>query len=187
LIDFSAYRSPLFSEVHHSMKNATLATILIAALAAAPQVARAGLPEGKIAVIQVTAVDGLASVEAAASETRTSAFSFDGTEYHIARSALSSLEGVQTLLLIDRRTDSMSGDSGVRAFSQEVRSFPSSSFEIKDLDGKNLSYQVAMLGGNLRLLGDGDQIVAKGGPGGPFHVWKITGVDLVDRDAIALD
>jgi hypothetical protein len=169
------------------MKNATLTTLLVALLAAAPQAARAGLPEGKVAVIQVTAVDGLASVEGAAGETRTSVFSFDGTEYHIARSALMSLDGVQTLLLIDRRSDSMSGDNGVRTFSQEVRAFPGTSFEVNDLEGKVLSYQVAMLGGNLRLLGDGDQIVAKAGMNGPYHIWKVTGIDLVDRNALVLN
>jgi hypothetical protein len=36
----------------------------------------------------------------------------------------------------------------------------------------------------LRLVGDGDQIVARGGENGPFQVWKVTGIDLVDRGAI---
>jgi hypothetical protein len=67
-----------------------------------------------------------------------------------------------------------------------VRAFSGTSFEVRDLQGKVLAYQVAMLGGNLRLLGDGDQILAMGGAGGPYQVWRVDGIDLVDRAAVVL-
>ena len=169
------------------MRIATFACLASLGLALLPSVAGAGLPEGKIAVVRVTAVDGLAYADGSASETRSSAFAYDGTEYTISKSALGSTDGVQTLLLIERRKDEMSGDSVARHFSQEVRAFPSSTFEVKDVQGKVLAYQVAMIGGNLRLLGDSDQIQAKAGSGGPFSIWKVTGVDLVDQSAIVLD
>ncbi len=76
------------------------------------------------------------------------------------------------------------GGELVSAFSQEVRAVRGTSFEVKDLAGKVLNYQVAVIAGNLRLVGDGDQIVARGGDNGPFQVWKVTGIDLVDRGAI---
>jgi hypothetical protein len=169
------------------MKIATFACLASLGLALLPTVVAAGLPAGKIAVVRVTAVDGLAYATGLASESRSSAFAFDGTEYSISRSALASTDGVETLLLIERRKDEMSGDSVVHRFSQEVRAFPSSTFEVKDIQGKVLAYQVALIGGNLRLLGDSDQIQAKAGSGGPFSIWKVTGVDLVDRSAIVLD
>jgi hypothetical protein len=164
------------------MKNAMVSMVLLAALVAAPA-AFAALPEGKIAVVRVTAVDGLARVDAAGVEAETPVFSYDGAEFRVDRSALTGLDGVQTLLLVDRRTDQA---SGVRRLSQEVRSFASTQFQVNDFEGRVLSYQVAFLGGNLRLLGDGDQIVAKAGAQGPYHVWKVTAVDLVDRDAVVL-
>jgi hypothetical protein len=168
------------------MKFATFVlALLVAAAAFGPAEAGAGLPEGKVAVVRVTAVDGLAH-RAAESEMRTSVFSFDGTEYHIDRSALAGLDDVQTLLLIDRRRDTPEGASMVRHHSQEVRAFSGTSFEVRDLQGKVLAYQVAMLGGNLRLLGDGDQILAMGGAGGPYQVWRVDGIDLVDRAAVVL-
>jgi hypothetical protein len=166
------------------MKNATFAMVLAAAALAAPRAAGAALPEGKIAVVRVTAVDGLAHVESGRTEAQAPLFSFDGTEYRVSRTALPGVEGVETLLLIDRRTDDA---SGVRRHSQEVRPFASTTFQVNDLEGKVLSYQVALLGGNLRLLGDGDQIVAKAGAQGPYHIWKVTSFDLVDRDAVVLD
>jgi hypothetical protein len=168
------------------MKSATFALALLVAVAAfSPAETAAGIPDGKLAVVRVTAVDGFAH-RAAESETRTSTFDFDGTEYHIDRSALTSLDGVQTLLLIDRRTDELGQGTMVQRYTQEVRAFNGTAFEVKDLKGKVLSYQVAMLGGNLRLLGDGDQILAMGGTDGPYQVWRVDGISLVDREAVIL-
>jgi hypothetical protein len=168
------------------MKTATF--LFLAAIGlSVPGLALAAMPAGKIAVIHVTAIDGLAQAKGEGSEARTNAYTFDGTDYRINHDALSSLDGVQTLLLIDRRKDEMNGTAITRRFSQEVRSFPSLNFVVTDLKGKVLSYQVAMIGGNLRLLGDPDQIQATAGSGGPFHIWKVESYDLVDRAAITLD
>jgi len=168
------------------MKPATL--FLMAAFGLSlPVLAMAAMPAGKIAVVRVTAIDGLAKATGDGNEERTNAFTYDGTDYHISNNALSSLDGVETLLLIDRRKDAMSGNAITRSFSQEVRSFPSSNFVVADMKGKVLSYQLAMIGGNLRLLGDPDQIQAGPGANGPFHIWKVESFDLVDRAAISLD
>jgi hypothetical protein len=168
------------------MKPATLLLVAVLGLSL-PVLAMAAMPAGKIAVVRVTAIDGLAKATGDGNEERTSSFTFDGTDYHINKNALSSLNGVETLLLIDRRKDDMNGSAITRSFSQEVRSFPSSNFVVTDLKGKVLSYQLAMIGGNLRLLGDPDQIQAGPGTNGPFHIWKVESYDLVDRDAITLD
>jgi glutamine cyclotransferase len=166
------------------MRIATFACLASLGLALLPSVVGAGLPEGKIAVVRVTAVDGLAYANGAASESRLSAFAYDGTEYTISKSALGSTDGVQTLLLIEPRDERR---LVARHFSHEVRAFSSTAFEVKDVQGKVLAYQVAMIGGNLRLLGDSDQIQAKAGSGGPFSIWKVTGIDLVDQSAIVLN
>ena len=169
------------------MKFATFATVAALGLALLPAVGVAGLPEGQVAVVRVTAVDGLAYASGPATESRATAFAFDGTNYMIDHAVLASLDGVSTLVLIDRRKDEMNGDAVVRHHSQEVRAFPGTTFEVKDIQGKVLAYQVALIAGNLRLLGDSDQIQAKAGSGGPFSIWKVTGIELVDRDAIFLN
>lgn len=167
------------------MKYATLFTVAVLLLAGA---ASASLPEGKVAVVRVTAINGLAQATGQPQDTRSSVFTYDGTEYTIDRSALASLEGVQTLLLIDHRRDALQAGGYLRQFTQEARAFDSLNFEVTDLPGKVLAYQVAMIGGNLRLLGSGDQIVIRGGgQGGPYHIWKVTGIDLVNKTAVILE
>jgi hypothetical protein len=170
------------------MKAATLAlgVLILAAPGLVPAETAAGLPDGKIAIVRATAVDGLARHGAPRTETRSAVFSYDGTEYSIDRSVLTSLDGVQTLLLIDRRKDELTGGSLVRHHSQEVRAFNGTAFEVKDLKDRVLGYQVAMIGGNLRLLGGGDQILARGGAGSPYQVWRIDRIDLADREAVVL-
>ncbi len=167
-----------------------LATCMLAALVVvaglAPVASAAAIPDGKVAVVRVTAVDGLAGFNGAVTENRSSAFSYDGTTYSIDRSSVGSLDGVQTLVLIDRRQDAVSGDKLTHAFSQEARAVRGTSFQVSDLPGLVLDYQVAVVAGNLRLLGDGDHIVANAGDNGPYHIWRIDGIDLVSRDAIAL-
>lgn len=167
------------------MKFATCA-LLVGLLALAPVAATAGVPEGKVAVVTVTSVDGLAKADGKVTESRTSLFSFDGTDYTIDRSALASIEGVETLVLINHRKDTAAGDGVTRAYSQQVRALGTSNFTVEDLPGKVLSYQVATVGGNLRLLGDGDQIVCSAGDKGPFRIWKIESVKLVDRASIRM-
>ena len=169
------------------MRIATLLVVaLVVAAGLAPAASGAAIPDGKVAVVRVTAINGLADFQGPTSETRSTVFTYDGTNYFIQRSALAGLDGVQTLVLVDRRTDQVSGNQLVRNFDQEVRAVPGTSFQVTDLPGKVLSYQVAVIGGNLRLVGDGDQIVATGGANGPYSIWKITGIDIVDRSAIVL-
>lgn len=169
------------------MKNAMSALLAGALiLALVPASAMAGVPEGKIAVVRVTAIDGLAKVDGKLTESRATAFRFDGSNYMIDRAVLGSLDGVKTLVLIDRRKDSAEGSALVRKHSQEVRAIDGTGFEVADLPGKALSYQVAMVGGNLRLLGDGDQILATGGAQGAYHVWRVDSVDLLDASAIQI-
>ncbi len=169
------------------MKFATCAlAALVAAATLAPAASASAIPDGKIAVVRVTSIDGLAAVNGPVSESRSEVFSYDGTDYRIDRSALGSLDDVQTLVLIDRRKDEASGGKFVQTFSQEVRPVKGASFTSGDLPGKSLSFQVAVIAGNLRLTGSGDQILATGGDNGPYHIWKVTGVDLVSKDAIEL-
>ena len=182
------YSSPhlqiTIKEGNRIMKIAILALVAsVGLLGVVPGVTSAAIPDGKVAVVRITAIDGLAN-SARTNQSRTSVFSYDGTEYHIDSSALSSLDGVETLVLIDRASDD---GNGTRNFTQEVRSYDTTSFEATDLKGKVLSYQVAMIGGNLRLLGDGDQILAMAGTDGPYQIWKITGIDLVDTGSIVLE
>lgn len=165
------------------MKLARLALAFALLLAVAP-VADAAWPEDKVAVVRVQAVDGLAVADAAKSS-RSSSFVYDGTAYTVDRDALSSLEGVRTVVLIDRSSDTMTGGVVTREHSQEVRTFSSTQFEI-DFDGQPLHYQVATVGGVLRLMGDGDQIRAVAGNNRPFHIWKITGLDLVDKSSFEI-
>jgi len=168
------------------MKSATFVLgIVVGILGLIPTGASAALPEGKVAVVRVSAVNGLAHVTPTR-EDRFEIFSYDGTEYRVDRKVLPSLDGVETLLLIDRKTDEVGREGAVRHYTQEVRTFGTTSFQVPDLKGKVLSYQVAMIGGNLRLLGDGDQIRATGGDTGPFQIWRVESIDLVDRDAVVL-
>jgi hypothetical protein len=189
----TGYIDKIFALVSFSLleglSNMKPATFLLAAAIglSIPALVLAAMPANKVAVVRVTAIDGLAGAKGDGTEARTNAYTFDGTDYHINHDALSNLNGVETLLLIDRRKDEMSGNAITRTYSQEVRSFPSTNFVVTDVKGKVLSYQIAMIGGNLRLLGDPDQIQAGPGANGPFHIWKVESYDLVDRSAITVE
>lgn len=167
------------------MKSAIL--VLLLATLAVPAAQAAFPPEDHVVVVRVTAVEGLATAGSVTSETRNSVFSYDGVTYHIDKSALGSLDGVKTVVLIDRRRDSMQGGNLVSAYDQEVRTYATLNYEVTDLPGKVLDYQVANVGGNLRLLGSSDQIQARGGNGGPYRIWKTTWIDMVPRDSIVLE
>jgi len=170
------------------MRYATLAAMVVGLVAAAmPGTSGAAVPEGKIAVVRVTAIDGLATWNGPVVETRSTAFTYNGTDYRIDPSALGGLTRIQTVILIDRRTDEIRDGVLMKHHGQEVRGVAGEMFEVTDIPGKSLAYQVAMVGGNLRLLGDGDQIVAKAGENGPYHIWKIEGIDLVNQGSVILD
>ena len=167
------------------MKNATklLATGVLAVALAGAAVA-SSVPEGKVAVIRATSIDGLARHDGQVTESFDTAYSFDGTTWNLE--GVSSLDGVKTILLVDHREDSAADAGLVRKHSQDIRVFNSTQFTVQDVPGKTLTYQVASIAGNLRLLGGGDQILATGGDHGPYHVWKVEEVRLVDADAISL-
>jgi len=167
------------------MKSAIL--VLLLASLAVPAAQAAFPADDQVIVIRVTAVEGLASAGTAASETRSSVFSFDGVSYRIDTSALGSLDGIKTLVLVDRRRDSMQGGNMVSAYDQEVRAYKTLDYQVSDLPGRVLDYQVASVGGNLRLLGSSDQIQARGGAGGPYRIWKTTWIDMVPRDSIVIE
>jgi len=167
------------------MKSAIL--VLLLASMAVPAAHAAFPADDHVVVIRVTAVEGLASAGTAASETRSSVFSYDGVVYRVDKSALGSLDGIKTLVLVDRRRDSMQGGNLVSAYDQEVRAYTTLDYQVSDLPGKVLDYQVASVGGNLRLLGSSDQIQARGGAGGPYRIWKTTWIDMVPRNSIVLE
>jgi len=168
------------------MRNATL-FVLMGALTLAAVPAHADLPEGKVAVVRVTAIDGLARAAGAVTETRSSAFTYDGTLYTINDPSVTGLDDVQTMVLIDRRRDVASETGVVREHTQEVRAIKGTYFQVEDIPNHVLGYQVATVGGNLRIAGDGDQILCAAGDNGPYHIWKVTSIDLVDRSKIRLD
>ena len=97
----------LLTEVVDTMRIATL-FVLMGAMSLASVAAFADMPAGKVAVIRVTAIDGLAKANGPVTETRDNVFTFDGSTYTINSSAVGGLDGVQTLVLIDRRTDKIS-------------------------------------------------------------------------------
>jgi hypothetical protein len=168
------------------MKFATCALLFAAfAAAALPPTAAASLPEGKVAVVRVTAIEGLADPVGVVKESRSTAFTYDGTTYTLDHRAVADLDGVETLVLVDRRRDSRNGDTMERHHSQDIITVDGTYFEVRDIPNKVLGYQIAMIGGNLRLTGDGDQILCSAGVGGPFHIWKVEDIDLIDRKAIA--
>ncbi|NNF07075.1 MAG: hypothetical protein HKN21_09965 [Candidatus Eisenbacteria bacterium] len=167
------------------MKYATL-FVLLGTLLVAGAAPVAALPDGKIAVVRVTAVDGLAKAEGPVVESRSSVFSYDGSSYMIDRRAVGGLDGVETLLLIDHRVDTMTSGRVSRRHSQEVRAIGGTYFEVEDIPNKVLAYQVASVAGNLRITGDGDQILCEGGDGAPYRIWRIDGVDLVDRKSVVI-
>jgi len=166
------------------MKNATCALMFAALILTLAPAAMAALPTGKVAVVTVTSIDGLAHFDGKVTDTRSSVYSYDGTDYTIDGSALSSVDGVETLVLVSKRTDTVTGGTMIRQFSQEARALRGTHFEVTDLPNRVLDYQVAMIGGNLRLTGAGDQILCESGKTGPYHIWRVDGIDLIDRSAI---
>ncbi len=159
--------------------------LLIGALILGFTATVAGADE-QIVVIRATSIAGLADYEGRITETRDELFSRDGAEYTIARSALAELDGIRTLLLVDYRRDAVDKNGLVRRHGQEVYAIAGDAFTVGDIPGKPLSFQVATVDGRLGLLGDGDQILCPGGPHGPFHIWKIEGIELVGREALRL-
>ena len=165
------------------MKRTLFVILSLAMTAALAGAAVAGLPAGKVAVVQVTSVDGIAGHDGAVETKFDHAFAFDGTNYTV--SGVSSLDNVQVLVMVNHRKDSVSGEVLTQQNSQEVRAYNSLHFESTDIPGKVIPYQVASIAGNLRLIGDEGHISCPGGDN--YHIWRVDNVSLVDRSAISLN
>jgi len=160
-----------------------LTIVLLAALAATVAAQRS---DDTIVVIRATAIAGLADYDGPVRETRERAYTRTGDGYAIDAGALQSLDGVQALLLVESRRDLVRDGALTRRHAQDVRPLPSGSFEIEDVPGKLLSYQLATVDGQLGLLGDGDVIYSPGGAHGPYFIWRIDGIERVDRGQVTL-
>jgi hypothetical protein len=149
--------------------------------------AGAALPEGKVLVIQATAIEGLAAVEGPIDSTFAKRFTVGEGSLSIDRQSLGSLEGVQALFLVEHRVDQAARGGLSRRFTQDVRAVKSGSLRLDLLPTLELEYQLAELeGGKAGLIGEGARLFAEGGPNEPYLVWRIDGLALIDRDAIGL-
>lgn len=138
----------------------------------------------RVAVIRIKAVDGLAVDGAPVQTTHNPSFVV-GSSYRVSKSAVGSLDGVTALVLVDRRTDSMSGGSVMQAHTHEVVVVRGDTFTVKGVDGRDVTYAIDMLSdGSVDLLGPGDRIIAR--PEKQFKVWKVEGASLVNKDRVTL-
>lgn len=138
----------------------------------------------RVSVIRIKAIDGLLADGAPVQVTRDQAF-LSGSSVRIARSAVGSLDGVKALVLIDRRTDAMSGSDLVKRHKEEVLTVTGDTFTVKGVDGRDVTYALDYLSdGSVDLLGPSDRIIARGK--GEFKIWKIEGTSMVSRDRITL-
>ncbi len=163
-----------------TMQNAILGLLVATGLAVAVQPASAG----DIAVIRIKAIDGLyvpGSDIAVSKDTKFMATS----RVRVSRSAVSSLDGVKTLVLVERRSDAKAGDKVQQTITDEVMAINGDTFTLKGADGKSLTYSVDVLSdGSVDLLGPKDSIRARSG--GMYQIWKIESASLVSRDRITL-
>lgn len=146
----------------------------------------ANLPAGKIAVVEVTAIHGLADYDGEVTETFQTAFATDGRAWTLD-AAVGDLDEIQVLLLVSERRERIAGNELRRQYRQQVRPLADTDFVITDLPTLELEYQLDMYKGRLALGGDGDYILCTGEENEPYHIWRIDGLHLVDRDDIVLD
>ena len=164
------------------MQNAML--LLIAAGIAIPALPAAADMNERIAVVRIKAIDGLEAGGAPIQVTRTQQFVV-GSTVRLSRTAVPSLDGVRVLVLVDRRTDALSGGEMVQNHKDEVLAVRGDSFTLKGVDGREVTYAVDVLSdGSVDLLGPGDRIIARAQ--GEYKVWKIESSSLVSRDRITL-
>ena len=164
------------------MKRATIAFILGGILMAGS--ATAAIPDGKIAIIRATSVSGIAAHEGPIKVERSSTMSYDGTRFAFADWVVSSLQDTKAILVIDYRRDYIHDGVLVKKHSQEVQMFDDSMFDVQVNANTEVTYQVASVAGNLRLLGDEGHIACQGGLQGPYQIWRIDDIDLVDAKTI---
>ena len=169
------------------MRTATCAMLLGASLLAA--LAGAGLaeiPQGMIAIVEAKDIDGLALVEGAIDETWQESFAVDDAGYSIDRKALASLEGVDALLLIHHRSDVTARGGILHKNWQEVLPIRGGAFEVEGVPELVLNYELLMSGDQLVLAGGGNQILCPEGERGPYHIWKVEKLRLVDREDVKI-
>lgn len=159
------------------------ALLLLAAALFLPALASAQAAD-RVAVIRIKAIDGLVADGAPVQETRAQAF-LAGSSLRLAKSSVSSLDGVKAVVLIDRRTDAMSGSDLVKAHKEEVLTVTGDTFTVKGVDGRDVTYALDYLSdGSVDLLGPSDRIIARGK--GEFKVWKVEGTSMMLKDRITL-
>jgi len=162
------------------VQNAILSLLVATGLAVAVQPATAQ----DIAVIRIKAIDGLYVPGADIEATKDMKF-MATSRVRVARSAVSSLDGVKTLVLIERRADAKSGDKVAQNTTTEVMAVNGDAFTVKGVDGKTYTYAVDVLSdGSVDLLGPKDMIKARSG--GVYQVWKIESASMMSRDRISL-
>ena len=138
----------------------------------------------KVAVIRIKAIEGLVADNAPVQVSRDQAF-LAGSSLRLSKSAVGSLEGVTAVVLIDRRTDSMSGNDLVKRHKEEVLTVTGDTFTVKGVDGNDVTYALDYLSdGSVDLLGPADRIIARGQ--GQFKVWKVEGTSMMSREKISL-
>ena len=112
-----------------------LGTVLIAGSALMPDSALAAIPDGKIAVIRATAIDGIAKYDGRIKIHRETSMSYDGSNYAFDRGTIDNLEETKAILVIDQRRDEFEGNILVRNHTQEVLTFDDISVVQGCLDG----------------------------------------------------
>ena len=138
----------------------------------------------RVAVIRIKAIDGLLADGAPVQVSREQAF-LAGSSLRLSRSAVGSLEGVKAIVLVDRRTDAMSGADLVKRHKEEVLTVTGDTFTLKGVDGNDVTYALDYLSdGSVDLLGPSDRIIARGK--GEFKIWKVEGTSMMSRDRISL-
>ncbi|MEZ4397343.1 MAG: hypothetical protein R3C71_10570 [Candidatus Krumholzibacteriia bacterium] len=167
----------------NSIRSAGMALALLLAASSA----LAALPAGKVLVVEATAIEGLAAVEGPIDSTFVSSFSLTDGSLSIDKKALGTLDGVETLFLVEHRLDQPAKNGLLRRFTQDVRALGAAGGALDLLPALELEYRLATLDdGSVGLLGDGGRLFAEEGTNDPYLVWRIDGLRLMDRDLITL-
>ena len=167
------------------MKRSVVQTafLLLAAGLFLPALANAQAYD-RIAVVRIKVIDGLLAEGAPVQVTRDQAF-LTGSAVRLSKGAVASLDGVKALVLVDRRTDAMSGSELVQCHKEEVITVTGDTFTLNGVDGRPVTYALDYLSdGSVDLLGPSDRIIARGK--GEFKIWKVEGTSMVSKDRISL-
>ncbi len=168
-----------------SSRNLFICSALILLIGAGGAMA---LPAGdELLIVEATLIEGLADYHGEIVETHKELFTLENGALSIERDGLASLDGLEVIVLLDRRQDSQGGDTLTRNHWQEVHAVSEASFELAMLPEEPFRYQVAEVNGKLGLFGQGNLLRSEGGEGEPFQVWRIDGLQVVPRSSIQLN